>query len=298
MLKVTFKNVGQGDSIILEWNDHEKRKIGIIDCNLVDNQNPVLGYLKQSDYTEIEFIILSHPHFDHFSGFNQLLDYCSSKKIIIQKFLHTSSQVPEYLKTANKTVQAQREIVALFKTIRQLWKTDKIIIEQGYLDDKTGPIRLNNDIFLKILAPSTTEFDAYISNLKVENDEESHHNNANTNWLSTFLKIYSPDWQILLTSDCEKRVLNRWKNKNAEFSNQKLLLAQSPHHGARGNHSTSFWRQFSPEKDTPVIMSVGENIYKHPSKQNIDYFNTKDLKFIQPKQEKYFLKKHNEPVVY
>lgn len=278
MLKVTFKNVGQGDSIILEWDDHEKRKIGIIDCNLMDNQNPVLSHLKQSEYTEIDFIILSHPHFDHFSGFNQLLDYCRSQKIVIQKFLHTSSQVPDYLKVANKTVQAQREIVALFKNIRQLWKTDKIIIEQGYINNLTRDIRLNDDTFLKILAPSTREFDSYISNLKVENDEESHHDNANANWLSTFLKIYSSDWQILLTSDCEKRVLNRWKNNNAEFSNQKLLLAQSPHHGARGNHSTSFWKQFSPEKDTPVIMSVGENIYKHPSKQNIDYFNVQGFK--------------------
>ena len=82
---VNFKNVGQGDSIIIEWDD----KIGIIDCNIYKDSNPVLEYISQKDIEEIEFIILSHFHFDHFSGFPKLFDYCRDNKIKIKYFFHT-----------------------------------------------------------------------------------------------------------------------------------------------------------------------------------------------------------------
>jgi beta-lactamase superfamily II metal-dependent hydrolase len=272
MLTITFKNVGQGDSIILEWLDNGQSKIGIIDCHLLNNTNPVLNHIQQVNYQEIDFIILSHPHYDHFSGFNQLFKYCRTNKIIIQKFLHTSYLAPDYLRAANKTLNVQRELDKLFREVKQLWKFDQIILKQGFINDLTKDIRLNDGISVKILAPSTHELDAYISNVNVDNDEESHDNNANANWLSTFLKIYSTDWQIILTSDCEKRVLNRWKNNDIEFSNHRLLLAQSPHHGAKGNHNSTFWKQFVSTTQTPIVISVGENGYKHPSQDNINYF--------------------------
>ncbi len=75
MVEIVFKNVGQGDSIILEWESSEEgtKKIAIIDCNLNKNENPVLQHLIELNLHEIEFVILSHPHEDHFSGFHELL---------------------------------------------------------------------------------------------------------------------------------------------------------------------------------------------------------------------------------
>ena len=104
MIKVTFKNVDQGDSIILEWiNDDGKRKIAIIDCNLVPgNKNPVLDYIQNIKIPEIEFLILSHPHLDHYAGFWDILEYCEQNKIPVNWFLHTSMLVPEFLQTSAK----------------------------------------------------------------------------------------------------------------------------------------------------------------------------------------------------
>lgn len=67
-MRITFKDVGQGDSIILEWDKDGKKKIGIIDCNKYFGANPVLSYIKnpENKVEEIEFLILSHPHHDHF----------------------------------------------------------------------------------------------------------------------------------------------------------------------------------------------------------------------------------------
>ena len=81
MINVNFKNVGQGDSIIIEWKRDSLSKIGIIDCNLMGNKNPTLEHIISSNYSEIDFIILSHPHYDHFSGLVQILEYCELNKI-------------------------------------------------------------------------------------------------------------------------------------------------------------------------------------------------------------------------
>lgn len=104
MVKVTFKNVGQGDSILLEWNQDDEDKIAIIDCNRYLNNNPVLDYIKLKEYREINFMILSHPHLDHFSGFVELLNYCKNNNIKIRRFLHTAQTTPDYLKAATSVV--------------------------------------------------------------------------------------------------------------------------------------------------------------------------------------------------
>ena len=59
MTKITFKNVGQGDSIIIEWsNDKNEKKIGIIDCKKNDSNNPILKHIQDFNIEEIDFIYL------------------------------------------------------------------------------------------------------------------------------------------------------------------------------------------------------------------------------------------------
>ncbi len=282
MLKITFKNVGQGDSIVLEWqNDNGENKIGLIDCNLIESSNPVLDYLKQSNYSEIEFILLSHPHEDHFSGLRQVIDYCENKNMFIKHFWHTSFQSPEFLKAAVKSLTATKELNLLFRKIHELSRRKKVIGNQGYVLDSTKNYQLSADIFLQFLAPSQTELDKYQRNIRVENyEEESVGNSANANWLSTVLKISGGDWYVLLTSDCERMVLkNLWIDKKGQFTNQKLYLAQSPHHGAFKNHNQKFWqRQNSIENNPFIVFSVGNNQYRHPSEKVISDFDKKKYK--------------------
>ena len=78
---ITFKNVGHGDSIIIEWDVIEKdkkkvTKLFIIDCKKVERKNPVISYLKKCVNPQIEYLIISHPHNDHYSGMLELMQYC------------------------------------------------------------------------------------------------------------------------------------------------------------------------------------------------------------------------------
>lgn len=274
MVKISFKNVDQGDSIILEWNDDNgNSKVAIIDCNLQDSLNsPVLEYVKEKKFPEIEFLLLSHPHLDHYSGFYGLIDYCEKNHVHINWFLHTSMQVPEFLQTSARSAYATNELRKLFLKIRELLRIG-VIRNQGYVTDTSREIELSRGVRLKFLAPSTLECDNFIRNVPLFHEEDGN-NNPNANWLSTFIKIYSDKWYVLLTSDIDKSVLLRIGTQNPEELSNMLLLGQSPHHGARGNHRNSFWKTGIKNRtaNTPIVFSVGRNTYRHPSKDAVDFF--------------------------
>ena len=276
MFKIFFKDVGQGDSIILEWRDGDQNKIGFIDCNLKKNsENPSLNHLIKSDFKEIEFIILSHPHRDHFAGMKQLLEYCALSNIHINSFCHTSFQDFKYLKSSVVGVTMTQELGQLFKTIKSLTYDSKLIRAEKYIMRGCNPIAISSDIKLQFLLPTEDEYNKFQKRAYIDADEDQYSSSVG-NWLSTFIKIESNEWYILLSSDCEagsiKKLGYDHDNEDHRHFKGNLILAQSPHHGSKKNHVKIFWRNRYHPKNTPIVFSVGENIYGHPSTEVVKNF--------------------------
>lgn len=274
MIDITFKDVGQGDSIIIEWTPHSSnnKKIAIIDCKKQDG-NPVLKHLIDNNYQSIEYIILSHPHFDHCSGFKELFEYCINKNVEIKYFIHTCDSVPDFIKTANKTKKAKKEVQELFLLLRELPR--KTNTKYGAMSSDLpycSSLPLDDVGEIKMLSPSSHELDNYRRKVDFGVNEEEVDNDTDANWLSTIFQILLPNnTYVLLVSDCSKTSLTRIGKEKFD-KNQKLILGQSPHHGAKGNHTATFWRMRKYDKMTPMVFSVGKNGYKHPSEKAIDDF--------------------------
>lgn len=267
-MRITFKNVGQGDSIIIEWEKNKEKRIGIIDCNKYQNTNPVLDHIKNSVYNinAIDFLILSHPHLDHFSGFEELIRHCINSGIIIKYFLHTVNNTPAYWKSAVNTNEAKNAIRLLLETIQEA--EDKIGMNHHPVQANTifTDIKLNEEYFIKFLAPTNEHLNNYIRSLPDKDFYEASDNNSMANWLSTVIKIYSKkhDNYILFTSDSNKDVLFVNKKKQGEFKGN-LVLCQCPHHGSEASFKKSFWQLINRNINTPIVFSVGKNTYGHPS---------------------------------
>lgn len=271
MVKITFKNVGQGDSILLEWNHENENKIAVIDCNKYLGTNPVLEHIKLNNYLEIDFMILSHPHLDHFSGFVELLKYCRTNNIKIYRFLHTAQTSPDYLKVAIRSIEEKNKLFELFNLLDEF-------ADDGYLnvyaidDNPDIKIKLGSEFIMEILSPSSREIKKFINgeNYPFDNESVSH---PNANWLSTLLKIYNENLNVLLTSDVEAGSLRRIGKKNdGRLGKGKVVLAQFPHHGSKGNLDKQFWQMRKRFPNTPVVISVGKNKYNHPSQEVQDFF--------------------------
>lgn len=266
MVKITFKNVGQGDSIIIEWKEQEENKIGIIDCNIINGINPVLEYLKSVNCKTIDFVILSHPHFDHFSGLLDLFEWCYTNKIELNHFLITSDTTPEYITTALKTVSAKSTLAKIFQLSRKL--RDDFGTKIFKIDDNPNSVKLIDDWKMYFLSPSSEEADNYLKDIKTFSREEDYHNNPKGNWLSTLIKIKKQNNGILLTSDIEKGTLTRMRKEKR--TPEKIVLFQVPHHGSKKNHNNIFWSLSHRNPNTPAVISVGNNKYNHPSEQVIN----------------------------
>lgn len=269
MLDVIFKYVGQGDSIIIHWNsDDGLKKTGIIDCNKFNNSIPTLDYIINQNIKEIEFVVLSHPHHDHFSGFYDFFEYCDNNGVLINCFYHTKHSHPDYLKQACKSVTAATDLYKLIEKIQNLFDSKKI--NKRPLDDFSQELILNKDLKLQCLSPSEREKDDFITTKNYIYDlEEETGNNLRSNILSTVFKLYSKDWYVLLTADCTNQTIRRI-SKNKNYFEEKLVLGQIPHHGSQYNFVRAFWNHKNREKGTYAAISVGENKYKHPSQYVID----------------------------
>lgn len=262
-MNITFKNVGQGDSIILEWED-EGKKIGIIDCNLINRKNPVLDYLKEEDYKSIEFLIISHPHDDHYSGFAQLLDYIEESQITVKWFGHTINQLGKsYWKYFELGVQASRELDYILKKGIHLKSIG--LLKKWEIPIERWRMELTAGMFLESLSPSHEEIQAYQNIVKLDPDLNKKEASVGANLLSTVFKITNGTKNLLLTSDAAFETFLRLNNEKSLLGID-FTTVQIPHHGSKKNFSSDFWASLNPQKNEKfAIASAGQNLkYKHP----------------------------------
>ena len=285
MLKIFFLDVGQGDSIIIQWQKDGITKTGVVDCKQEANSVPTIEKLKKLSVTTIEFIILSHPHADHYSGMLKLLQFCKEKDVDIKYFLHTCAQVPDFLKSVEASQENRRKLRKLFEFVRT--EQSSMDFTEAWIDAgmPNAIIPLNADLKLTFLSPTAKEYEDYLGNALPHIISEEHAGaNPNANFLSTILKIShnSNGWYVLFTSDAEARSFKRLnKNKTAFLNNEVLLIGQSPHHGAKRNFHTNFWRLKNiRKKESTIIISVGNNNYGHPSPLVIEKYRKQGYKVV------------------
>lgn len=276
MTKITFKNVGQGDSIIVEWsNDKNEKKIGIIDCKKNDSNNPILKHIQDFNIEEIDFIILSHPHKDHYSGMKELLTHCFNNKVTINSFFHTLNNdiEVEYWTYFEPNLTNAIELAEVFDIVNSSYNINlKEIVKLtvGYT------IQLNSTDYLKCLSPSHLEITEYLKALKFIPINHRMKRSKVANLLSSLFKLKIGDKYILLTSDVEKISFDRIINKNLSLFEDKInVLSQIPHHGSETNHEPNFWSKLMLNEESEAIISAGEHkLYMHPHFNVINDFSS------------------------
>ena len=271
MLNVTFNYVGHGDCILLEWEKEKRRGIGVIDCKAYGGQNPVVERLDALGCDVVDFILLSHPHHDHFSGLKKVLKYCLRNGVRIKHFYYTTfGGVPEYVKSIVLSQSQGDQLADVFRAMDEL-ETKGQIGKRGLVNEHTASISLAPGLEARFLAPMQRQIDNFIGGL--HNRNLNKRNSPPSNLLSTFITVGTEDWHVLLTSDIERQALKGIGRGPLKGDEPQLVLGQVPHHGSSDNHYSAFWRSRHYKNDTPLGISAGPNPYGHPAPQTI-----KDLK--------------------
>lgn len=283
MLRITFNNVGTGDSIILEWlNVQNTRQLGIIDCGkTINGENPAINYIKETETKRISFIILSHPHFDHYSGMIDLFEYCNKENIQIDNFYHTmiinrelyedSSVLINLISNTSNSLRKSRVYIQLLSMIDRLYRDQNSILKKARVVDDDVSIVLNEGLKLSFLSPSINyEIDKYFKNF-------TNNRVANANLLSTVILIESENWQILLTSDATRESLGRIARQHGTIiSTKRTIIAQVPHGGLKYSFDLDFWEKLKLDDNSLVVFSGDHSKYsRNQDTMYSEYFSQK-----------------------
>lgn len=302
---VSFLNVGQGDTITIEWLDKKgKTNYGIIDCKTVPeivhnqtlaqnktfsikgtNQKIVSSVAQQS---EINFLILSHPHIDHFKGLAALFKHCEDNKIIINKVILTFEKIRVFQalvssknrKERKKNKRYFRKILGsptdtkFFQCMEKMFslKKQKLIKSIAYVDP--GPIDLPiPNINLCVLSPTGYErmnFDEKSNNINNVPDQKDSGELINS--LSTIISLDYAGHKVIFTADAIPKSLERIITDNLLPNKIKDLLIQLPHHGSSENHILDFYKTLkirTQGKKLAVVSAGQHRRYAHPHKSVI-----------------------------
>lgn len=92
-LKIYFIDVGQGDSALLEYNNHYM----LIDAGDNSEEEFMVEYLNSKNVNTIDYLIGTHPHADHIGGMDAVIDNFDIEKIYMPNATTTTKTFEDVL---------------------------------------------------------------------------------------------------------------------------------------------------------------------------------------------------------
>lgn len=82
-LGVIFLNAGEGDATIIRFPNGE---VMVVDCNIDQSPENIVEYLKKAGIKKIDYLVITHPHYDHMSGMKEIADNFEVGEVWTTKF--------------------------------------------------------------------------------------------------------------------------------------------------------------------------------------------------------------------
>ncbi len=226
-LRLTFIDVGHGDSILIEFPQGKRMLIdggGLYDDRFDTGKNVVAPFLWSKKIRRIDTLVLTHPDPDHLKGLNFIASHFS-----IGQFWDNGLQTES------------ESYLQLRKTLNE-----KKIKSQS-LTEETPPQAING-VEISVLNPPTWKA------IQKRTQGLRDLNNA-----SLVMKLRFKDVSVLLTGDIGKEAEERMSRRDCSLRSDILKI---PHHGSSSSSSPLFLERVKP---TYAVLSVGErNIGRLP----------------------------------
>lgn len=205
-LHIVFCNVGQGDATLIR---SPAGKYILIDAG---PDRRVLDCLKQYmpiGKHDIDLVILTHPHADHFLGMFDIIRHYTVKRVANEDISNNTTEFKSLL-----TLLDQNQI-----SYQRLYKNDQYISDSGLIIKALGPTKE----FVKQTSP-----DGMIA----ESGE----------FASLILHIKYKDFDLLITGDAQANQLTK---DSTGLKNIEVL--QVPHHGSKTGLSKDLVKRLNPD---------------------------------------------------
>lgn len=273
-LRVHVLDVGQGDAILVlgpEDAQTKQRKTVLIDTG--DNLRPkaLLESLKRNGITQLDWLILTHPHLDHIGGADEVIKNVKVLQVLDTDTPPPGPDIPVQPTPAPGKKNAPAPRVRISK-IPELPTTKAYKEYRAALDAKGVPrakvelgqkLDLGGNAFLTVLAPTEPLF---------REDQTAGSGNA-LNANSLVMRLDYGAFGMIFAGDAERITEERLIQKEALLTAQVLKIG---HHGSK--YATSE-RWLQAVKPSAAIMSLGiNNRYGHPAQSVLDRLKAANVK--------------------
>jgi beta-lactamase superfamily II metal-dependent hydrolase len=242
-LTAHFIDVGQGDSILLQFNG----KSILIDGGPAEMGSRLKEYLRSQNISHLDLLILTHPHDDHIGGLVAVLEDFPVKR---------------------PWTTAKNDSSLIYKRFRALMEKKNISYSLAYAGQE---IDLDPALKIEVLWPpqgGVSGGENLSRNAAMKNPWESivvRAISGDMNQNSLVLRI-SYGWiSLLLMGDADTVVENSLVSSGFNLSSQILKVG---HHGGTSASRSEFLEKVRPAVS---VISVGEgNLYGYPTKRTLD----------------------------
>lgn len=229
-LKLQFFDVGQGDATLITTPNNKRI---LVDGGPSSEVDRYLFY-EMPINCHLDYIILTHPHFDHLAGLNRVMERCSVSVILFNDIYYESAEYKKWILNV-----AQRPNLT-------------------FLSARNNDVFYVDGITLYVLWP-----DSFFTNNK----------NMNINDSSIVLLVDYNDLEILLPGDVQAEVFKKIDIPKIRsiVDDGQLEIYKASHHGAKNALYKSF---FESLRTKYVVVSSGKlNKYGHPHKEVLEFFS-------------------------
>lgn len=254
-LKISFLDVGHGDSIVLSIKDKNNINRGII----IDSPDGIktYKYIIDNDIKIIDYIVITHFHTDHYRGINTLIDKLISNGISVVNVCWEKDKVYREAKDQ--------------KTYKDF--TDRLY--QRHLSDGIGcvPKRFSGNDYPKFNIEDTEELN--VSIIYPDNLAANYNSDKNINNTSTVLEVIYNKKRIILPGDLEGE---GWYSLRRYINDLKCDILKMPHHGGdfdNSDNSMSIEEVIDCTLPKFAVISTAQNEkYNHPSERTVNYLSS------------------------
>ncbi len=255
---VTFLNIGQGDSALINFANGETM---LVDCGPNQKVLSELGHALPVYMRTIDYVLATHPDLDHYGGCVDVLRRYAVKHIIINGHAKTDP----YYKEWEKAVREELGADTIVMHAPQTWTIGSSTL-QFFSPDDSLPLSIaaddsnNYSIVFKLIANTgktflfTGDMEEPLENALVE----KYCSNTST------VGVGVENFQTLRAPTTSVDVGARYILPQQLISCPALQsdILKVGHHGSNSSSGQDFLQLVRPHT---AIISVGQNKYGHPS---------------------------------
>lgn len=259
-LRVTFLDVGQADSILVQLPN---QKVMLVDAGSNEDGPRVISELKRAGVKQIDYLVGTHPHEDHVGGIDDVIRAFPIGTVVMPKVPHTTDTYLDVLRALEakklKVAPAGAGLVLLDERVPLKLPTQSPV---------SGP----RDLLLRVqlLGPVGSKYEDL------------------NNW-SAVVRVQYGETVFLLMGDAEataeSEILAAAKAARYGFTSRDLRanVLKVGHHGSSSASTKAFLEAVQPEY---AVISVGaHNDYGHPHRKALSRIRAMGIRVLRTDED-------------